>query len=133
MYYISHLSTGFSQWHMAISIYFSLRHLWVGCSSAHLGWASFQTVGGPSMPCVSFRLLGSAGSWDMLNGIRICNPKICCFGIRVIENLQMQEKSPALLFSAKSRAQISLCNDVPSSPISGRREQLLSLEMESQH
>ena len=69
----------------------------------------------------------------MLNGIRICNPKICCFGIRVIENLQMQEKSPALLFSAKSRAQISLCNDVPSSPIPGRREQLVSLEMESQH
>lgn len=96
-----------SQWHTAIHMYFLLRHLWVGCGSADLGWPQQGLVPGCGLgPRKLFILLGSAGKWGvfMWNGIRMHNAEICYFSIRVIENEQTQEEFSASTYSAQKQA-----------------------------
>ena len=54
---------------------------------------------GASILYLSFILLGSAGNWGILNGTRIRKPEIYHFGIRSLENQQIQEEFSALFCS----------------------------------
>lgn len=67
----------------------------------------------------------------ILNGIRICNPKICLLGIRVIENQQMQEEFAALrLFCLKARHEFPFVKVSPPVLYRKRRATLLTRDGE---
>lgn len=98
-----------SQWHTAMSMYFSPRHLWVGCvvqlTSAGLSWAWFRAVEWvqASSKCLLFfwgqQATGAClHEWDQNTQLQICHSDI-----RVIANQQMQEVVCPPLFLSKSR------------------------------